>query len=328
MNYIISWFYLEEKGNESSYMQVNAKSTSRKFQDTYWKCIVSFYYTSIMKNKNAKHVFYTNSKDFPIVDGFNVKEFFDNNDVEVREQELTNKTPVDWHSAWRNQFYVFDIMNDLSNYVNENDSVIILDSDCVINNELDELFREIQDYGLVSYLIGYEKNHVINGIDTIQMNELYNQFYKEDGNIEYYGGEFIGIKGEYVKELLKEYRYLWKQNYQNYKENKMKLNEEAHFLSVLYHKLNLANNLGNKYIKRIWNGLNYNNVQDNDKHLDIYHLPAQKTTGFSYFFERVVKEKKNCSSKDMIKLFDINTKKNKIRMAKEILTKVLFKYKA
>lgn len=328
MNYIVSWFYLEEKGNESSYAQVSAKSTSRKFQDTYWKCIVSFYYTSIIKNKNAKHIFYTNSKNIPIVDGFDVEEFFKIHNIEVRMQELTNKTPLDWHGAWRNQFYVFDILAALSSSVNEDDSVIILDSDCIVNTELDELFKEIKDGGLVSYLIGYEKNHIINGINTLQMRELYKQFYKDSSDIEYYGGEFIGINGACIKELLREYKYLWEQNYCNYKENKIKLNEEAHFLSMLYHRLNLANDLGNKHIKRIWNGLNYNNVQENDKYLDIYHLPAQKTTGFSYFFQKIIKEKRSYTSKDLIKIFDINIKKNKVRVLKEISTKLIFKYKA
>ncbi|AYA78077.1 hypothetical protein DOE78_23225 [Bacillus sp. Y1] len=327
MNYIVSWFYLEEKGNESSYMQVNAKSTSKKFQDTYWKCIISFYYSSIQQNKNAKHIFYTNSTHLPKVDGVNVYEFFKKNDIEVRNQELTNKTPLDWHNAWRNQFYIFDILNDLNELVRFNDSVIILDSDCIINNNLDKLFEEIRNKGLVSYLIGYEKNHVINGISTIQMVELYNQFYSQIENVQYYGGEFIGIKGEQICKVLKEYRYLWELNYKNYEINKMKLNEEAHFLSVIYHKLNLANTLGNHYIKRIWNGLNFHNLEESDNLLDIFHLPAQKTTGFSYFFDKIVKKNKSYSLEDVVRIFDINLKKSKKRIAQEILTKVLFKYK-
>ncbi|NCT37355.1 hypothetical protein GTW56_13990 [Bacillus sp. EB93] len=327
MNYIVSWFYLEEKGNESSYMQVNANSTSRKFQDTYWKCIISFYYTSIKKNKDAKHIFYTNSEYYPTVDGLNTKLFFEQNNIEIRNQELTNKTPINWHSAWRNQFYVFDILNDLSGIVNDNDSIIILDSDCIINSNLNALFEDIRNYGLVSYLIGYEEDHVINGINTLQMKELYNQFYKQFKDVQYFGGEFIGIKGVHIQSVLEVYTNLWEENYKNFEKNEMKLNEEAHFLSVIYNNLNLENSRGNKYIKRIWNGLNYHNVNENDKYLDIYHLPAQKTTGFSYFYNKVVKKNKDYSINDVIKIFDINVIKRKRRRIKEMITKVLFKFK-
>jgi len=328
LNYIVSWFYLEEEGNESSYMQVNAKSTSEKFQNTYWKCIVSFYYTSLRKNPKAKHIFYTNATHFPVVEGLKTKKFFENNGIEVRKQPLTNQTPIDWHSAWRNQFYVFDILQDLSGKVKEDDAIAVLDSDCIINQNLEELFEQIRKYGSIGYLVGYDPQHVINGINIIQMQELYTRFYNEKTAVQYYGGEFIGIKGGYLNPLLEEYRLLWKKNYELYKEKQIKLNEEAHFLSLLYHKLNLANSSGNKYIKRIWNGLNYNNVQPDDQSLSIYHLPAQKTTGFPYFFNRIIKKNKDYESKDIIRIFDINQKKSKKRIAKEVLTKVVFKYQS
>ncbi|MGG0574543.1 hypothetical protein ABE036_11345 [Priestia aryabhattai] len=327
MDYIISWLYLEEKGNESSYMQVNAKSTSKKFQNVYWECVVSFYYASLQKNPAAKHIFYTNAQELPIIQGFCVASFFENNDIEIKKQELTNKTPMNWHNAWRNQFYVFDILKDLSTVVEKNDAILILDSDCIIKNSLEPLFTIIKDKGLISYLIGYDLEHNINGISTNNMRKLYKCFYNEDKDVFYYGGEFIGIKGGNLDTLLREYQLLWAKNYKLYEEKKLKLNEEAHFLSMLYHNMNLANNLGNQYIKRMWNGLNYNNLKKEDCGLSIYHLPAQKTTGFHYFFNKFVKKNKKFNQQDIINIFDISNKKSQRRKAREIVTKLIFKYR-
>lgn len=326
MDYIISWFFAEQEGNESSYMQINAKSTSGKFQKTYWKCILCFFYSSLRKNKNAKHILYTNINNFPKIDGVDTKKFFEKNNIEIRLKELSNQTPKDWYKAWRNQFYVFDILTDLSNIVKNDDAVIIVDSDCIINNNLDNLFNEIRKLKAVCYEIKYRDDHNINGINIKQMGQLYKQFYGEDKKIGYYGGEFIAVKGEIISRIVYEYHKLWNLNYLKYKNNQIKLNEEAHFLSIIYHKINVENSSGNHYIKRIWNGFNYNNYEKKDKYLDIYHLPAQKVTGFSYFFKKIVKRSIDYSQKDLLEILDLSLKKSEIRCIKEILTKLYFKY--
>ena len=52
--------------------------------------------------------------------------------------------------------------------------------------------------------------------------------------------------------------------------------------SALYdvgYRLHIRNNIGNKYVKRMWTGLRYNNVKRGDENLAVWHLPAEKRSG-------------------------------------------------
>lgn len=325
MNYIVSWFYSEIDEIKSNYSQVNADSTSDKFQEVYWKCIVSFYNSSLKYNNDKKHIFYTNLKELPPMKNIDLKNFFLSNNIEVREIQLTNKTPEDWFTAWRNQFYVFDILKDLQELLSDEDNLLILDSDCIINQNLDGLFEDVQKMDAVVYDIGYPNDWVINTITQDQMNEMYFKFFGIYESIRYYGGEFIAINAKVIKHILEEFRSLWKKNYALYETNSPKLTEEAHFLSIIYHKLNLANSFGDKYIKRLWNSNKYNNIKNEDINLPVYHLPSQKTTGFKYYFQKAIVKGQDIERDDLVKIFNISNTSKIIRRVKEMGTKILFK---
>lgn len=219
-NYIISWFFSENKDDEGYYPQVGGKASSENFKKIYWKCILDFYYSSTINNE-CNYIFFTNVTDIPeMLDGINIKQFFYENNIEVINIDLTNKTPQNWFNAWRNQFYIFDILNYISLNLKENDNVIILDSDCLIMKDLDNIFKEIDENKCIAYDIGYPSDYEVNGITRKDMRNIYINIYNENiDNIYYYGGEFIGLKVSVIKELLEEYKNLWNKNYELYKKN-------------------------------------------------------------------------------------------------------------
>lgn len=325
MDYIVSWFYSESEEMKSKYPQVNADSTSDKFQEVYWRCIVSFYTSSLNYNSNKKHIFYTNLTKIPDMNNFNLKSFFDFNNIEVRNINLSTKAPEDWNSAWRNQFYVFDILSDLQEQLTKRDNLLILDSDCIVTKNLDELFKDIDRLDAIVYDCGYADDHNINGISPNQMRALFSEYYQVNDHVKYYGGEFIAVNGDVISKILKEYKSLWDLNYKKYEQKLLKLTEEAHFLSFIYHRLHLTNSLGNKYIKRLWNGRSFNNIEESDVDLAIYHLPSQKTTGFKYFFRKSVVKGQTLSRDELVNIFDIKKKKRIIRRVVELSTKIMFR---
>jgi hypothetical protein len=220
----------------------------------------------------------------------------------VKNLELSKKTPVDWYGAWRNQLYEFDILRELSNDGENN--YLILDSDILIRESLIPLFQEIEKNGAICYDCGYEVNHNINGISIAEMRSLYTDIYGEgEGLPSYYGGEFIGLTSRVIKKLVDEFEFLWSENYKRYENKIFKLNEEAHFLSVLYYKLDVCNDLGNKYIRRMWTAIKYDNINEKDVYLSIWHLPAEKKYGLNKLFEWF-KINKNCSKKDYLTISD------------------------
>ena len=66
-----------------------------------------------------------------MVDGVNICNIFKNLDVTVVNILLTRKTPADWFSYWRNQFYLLDILDYFKANLGSADKFILLDSDCV-----------------------------------------------------------------------------------------------------------------------------------------------------------------------------------------------------
>ncbi|HAT4169016.1 hypothetical protein GNF78_07525 [Clostridium perfringens] len=326
-NYIVSWFFSEDKNDESYYPQVGGKTSSNNFKNIYWKCILDFYYSSIINN-NCKHMFFTNVDEIPeILDGINIKKFFYDNNIEIVNLNLTNKTPKNWFNAWRNQFYIFDILNYISLNLNKDDNVIILDSDCLIMKDLNNIFKTIKEYKCIAYDIKYPNDYNVNGITREDMKEIYNSIYKEKAsNINYYGGEFIGVTVQTATLILEEYRNLWDKNYDLYKNGKKKLNEEAHFLSLIYTKLGLNNNKANKFIKRMWTSSKFSNLNENDKKLYIWHLPAEKKTGFIYFYKYIHLDRINKES-----LFEISSKlmgvpkKSISKKAKDLISKISYR---
>ncbi|MDU1538944.1 MAG: hypothetical protein E6902_04910 [Paeniclostridium sordellii] len=301
MNYISTWLYIESKDDESYYDQVGGSTTDKRIQDIYWKCVFDFFHSSLKFNKECKHIFFTNKNiDNVVIGKIQIRDFFKQNNISVVNIELTNKTPKDWFGSWRNQFYIFDILKYIKEEFSDEDKFLILDSDCVFTKNIGNLFLNLST-NTINYNINYDKNQIVNGISEVQMTEIYNEiFNKNEDLIHYYGGEFFVGSMNTISKILTEFELLWEQNLKRYSANKMKLNEEAHFLSCIYKSLNIENNEGNNFIKRMWTSFKFNNINNEDMELPIWHLPAEKQTGFNTMFNKI--------SVDYKKYLDIDEK--------------------
>lgn len=298
-NYLATWFYAETPDDESYYPQVGGNTSSSSFQMIYWKCVYCFFESvRLTHNKNMPNLlFFTNVNNIPEdICGINLNKYFDDNNINVIKFELSNKVPKDWYSAWRNQFYLFDILD----YCGKSDgNYLILDSDCLIRKSLIPIFELIKKNNIINYNYGYADDHVINGISTLQMRELYTEFFAEEGQqLSYYCGEFIGVNNNVIPDILKTYHLLWKLNYRKYLSKQPKLNEEAHFLSLIYYKLGYTEALANNFIKRIWTSVRYDNACASDYNLTIWHLPDEKKYGFDRIFKWLSSE--NRTKQDFI----------------------------
>lgn len=286
-NYLITWFYAEKKDDESFYPSVGGNTSSPEYQKVYWRCVYDFFRTAQLTQtvSNVKYLFFTNVPNIPTdIDGFNLAQFFGQAGVKVERLELTNRTPKDWYGAWRNQFYLFDVLSYLKNH--DVGNFLILDSDIFITQDLLPVYQEIEQNQMIAYDCGYGEDVSINGISINQMRTLYSKFSGGgcDSKLRYKGGELIGVTSGLIPEILDCYSKLWKFNYELYQKKEMKLNEEAHFLSVIYHHLDFDESLANKYIKRMWTAVKCDNVVSGDEKLALWHLPAEKKYAFETMF--------------------------------------------
>ena len=326
-NYLLTWFYAESKNDDSYYPSVEGSGSSEKVHEYYWKCVYDFYETAkITQDLNTVNLmFFTNVEKLPEnIGGINFEKYFIENNIEVIRLELTNKTPKDWYGSWRNQFYLFDVLN----YCKAAEgNYLILDSDCFIRYSLNPVFENIERNSVVTYNYGYSLEHDINGISIKQMRNLYEEFFSESASeLSYYGGEFIAVNSKIIPEILDIYKKLWDCNFEKYLKKDIKLNEEAHFLSLIYYKLGMRKSDGNQYIKRIWTSVKYDNAIPEDKELAIWHLPAEKKYAFGSVFKWL--RKKNRTQSDLIKylnkVFMINHNCN-LRKIKKMYLKLVEK---
>ena len=112
-NFIATWFYRESKDDYSVYTNVAMSSYSAKFYELYLKATLNFFTSARLFNPNVRLIFFTNipapELEKWMVDGVNICNIFKKLDVTVVNILLTRKTPADWFSYWRNQFYLLDI---------------------------------------------------------------------------------------------------------------------------------------------------------------------------------------------------------------------------
>lgn len=297
MDIIASWIYLDRVGEESNFPQVQGKSSSLKFQETFWKCLVVFYESSLRFNKDKKHMLFTNTDSFPTIEGLNMRNFFAENNIEVVKLENEYPLPNGYYAHWNNQFYEFSILKYLSENYKEEYILLLLDSDCVFNTNVDHMFRELRDSSASSftYATTYPEEKDINGISRLQMKSIFEDLgLKLDKVPVYSGGEVLFAKKEFIDELCKDFDTIWDDSMERFRNDKIKFNEEAHVLSYYYYKLNASIGKLDVNIKRCWtNPLKFRNVDSTTKQLDILHLPSEKGKGISNMFDIIVKKKRN-----------------------------------
>jgi hypothetical protein len=109
--------------------------------------------------------------------------------------------------------------------------------------------------------------------------------YLHDNNFKPYGGEFLALKGSCIKKFFDEFLKVYPQD---------GLITEEHYISYLisYRSSNCRIKLINNYLKRIWTGYRYSNVEDTDCNLNILHLPGEKEYGLYFLNKYLIKSRK------------------------------------
>ena len=135
---ISTWIYLDQPDESSEYPQVGKGSHLPEFQKVYWRCVAVFFALSRTSNPDARHILFSNcpEKDLPNVDGLDMGEYLKKQDVEIVTLPLTFQTPPGFFGKWRNQFYIFDILQFFEKNFGEDTALVVLDSDCLINASL------------------------------------------------------------------------------------------------------------------------------------------------------------------------------------------------
>ncbi len=296
MNAIIStWIYLDAPDERSVYPQVGKQSHLPAFQMVYWKCVAVFFEYSVRHNPTAKHILFSNQtqEQLPVEDGFDWSKYLKQLGVELVSLPLTWQTPPGYFGSWRNQFYIFDILQFFEKQVyDDHTPLLVFDSDCIVNRPLNGLFDAVKKYGLLTLPIGHSIDDNINGVTRKNMRELYSELNNADPGVEptYYGGEVFAATQPIVRRINAMMPGIWDTMLQRHLEGKTKFNEEAHYLSYCYDQIGKFGSI-EPFIRRVWTSTRYNDVKTTDIELPIWHLPSEKTGGIAILFRWMIKGK-------------------------------------
>ena len=290
-DYIATWFYRESADEASFYPQMGQRGDSALVHSVYMQIQVPFFRTFRHYNPKARLLFFTNLRREGLPRF--LLGLFDELGVETVTLPYTRRPPKGWYGAWQNQFYLYDILGWMGERMKADDALLVCDADCLCRTPLDGLFDEIRKQGSALYEFITDHSATINGITLPEMEAFYSGCYGTPPRspLAYYGGEFIGLRGDSVCRINEAYAGLWAFNLARADRREPKLNEEAHVLSVLAERLDLRNAVANRYVKRMWTSPQFNNVCPEDERLAVWHLPYEKKRGLYRLFRLLEKQK-------------------------------------
>ena len=283
---ICTWFVADDTANATFFPQVNSRSDAAASQAVYWRCTAGFYASSLAVNPVARHVFFTNTR-LPVIDGTDFAALFDRWGIETVTLPITYRLPRDAVSSWGNQFYIFDILDHFAAQPHDG-PVIVLDSDCLWLKPVDEMAQAIDAAGALAYRLDHDEHadgSAINGLTRAQMAKFLGSVGgPARDETPYFGGEIFAARADVVTRLAERARALWPQVIA---QGSNSPREEAHFLSILYALEGMDQAMANGFIRRMWTTFHHNNLQASDASLAIWHLPAEKKTGFADLFREI-----------------------------------------
>lgn len=289
-DYIATWFYRESADEASFYPQMGQRGDSALVHSVYMQIQVPFFRTFRHYNPKARLLFFTNLRREGLPRF--LLGLFDELGVETVTLPYERRPPKGWYGAWQNQFYLYDILGWMGGRMKADDALLVCDADCLCRTPLDGLFDEIRKQGSALYEFITDRSATINGITLPEMEAFYTDCYGTPPRspLAYYGGEFIGLRGDSVCRINEAYAGLWTFNLARADRREPKLNEEAHVLSVFAERLDLRNAVANRYVKRMWTSPQFNNVCPEDERLAVWHLPYEKKRGLYRLFRLLEKQ--------------------------------------
>ena len=239
------------KGTESYYAQVGGDSSSASFQDIYWRCVCLFFASSKRHNPDVLHQLFTTVNHIPDIEDFATRTFLEQLGVEIILVPFTYLPPLGFHGAWRNQFYILDIIKYLDQNASAQEQYVILDSDCIFTGSITVLSQELESHGLLALDMLSPLDENINGITRRDMTHIFQALGQScpAGSPAYYGGEFFAATAGAIRQLACEVDALWQFGLDRFQAGSLKFNEEAHFLSYLYAKLGYAAPTANPFVR-------------------------------------------------------------------------------
>lgn len=278
---------LDRPEDASTFPQVGLDSSSRSFQNVYWRCVACFFATSARQNPEIRHTFFTNADALPTVDGLDVKDLLRRLGVDVVRLPITHRLGRNKVSSWNNVFYILDVIAHLDREGGF-DRAVVMDSDCVWVRPADGLMADVARRGVLSMSIPYPYDEKLNGASRRDMVRAAQKLagHHFDFVPNFSGGEIFAATRSGMAEVNRTVSTMWAELLAS-PPGDVHVYTEEHLLSIAYELLGIPTGTADPHIRRLWTALRLNNVtaEDVDSGRCAWHLPMEKKTGFVDLFK-------------------------------------------
>jgi len=172
----------------------------------------------------------------------------------------------------------------------EDERLVLLDSDCVWRRPVTPLENAIDRHGALTYPLDCDEHaegEAINGLSRAGLARFARAHGGRVGEgIAYCGGEILALRHDLAGRLVAQFDRLWPAVLAGGPDAPR---EEAHVLSVLYALEQIELGTAAPFIRRLWTTFRRSNLDPGDCRLAIWHLPAEKRTGFAELFRNIAR---------------------------------------
>jgi hypothetical protein len=264
----------------------------------YWQCAVVLFASCRRCDQDARLVLYTNDEDPVIIKNNNVKNILQDIGVEIHYLPFESfRPPAKFSTLFTNAFYKFDVMQALGS---EPDTpTILLDADCVWARPNDEIKAEVVSGTLLLYDVHEESDpdKRVDGLSRRERGLTYKRIhpdYPASAPI-HIGGEIIAGIGRHFKvlaeKLLISYRTIlekFEDEPPQFADGRKIFDGNENLGSMIFNMMDVSWENADNYIKRIWTGHSFKNIERSDVELSIWHVPAEKQMGIPQLFEQAL----------------------------------------
>jgi hypothetical protein len=278
---LATWFHGDTAEIRGEYAQMRGDSTSPRHWAVYLDCIDLFLASARRWNDDVRLAVVLNPAADAALDAER-RARWGASGATVLVAENTHRAPEDFHGLWQNQFFVLDCLRVLAAETAPRESVLLVDSDCLVTRALDDVDAVVQEHGRAFYAVPFPPDVVVNDLSRRDLTALSAELHGGvvDTALAYLGGEFLAFRADLLGGDLERLDKAFTWSLDRAGRGLRHPNEEAQLISVTLGPDALPEQFVDRAVRRVWTQpWNLRNAGPADFELAFWHLPAEKRTG-------------------------------------------------
>ena len=276
-----TWFHGDTADLRGEYAQMLGDSTSPKHWNTYQDCVDLLLASAHRWDPAVRLAVVLNPPAAQaLTDDRRAR--WDAAGAVVLVTENSHRVPEGFHAQWQNQFFVLDCLRELAAHADPGETVVLLDSDCVVTRSLGTLDAVVREHGRGVYPVAFPVEAEVNGLSRADLADLARELHGtgDARDLPYLGGEFFAFREDVLRTDLERLDEAFAWMLRRAEQGLPRPNEEAQLVSVTVGPDLTGPELLEETIRRIWTQpWQLRNVVPADRELAVWHLPAEKRTG-------------------------------------------------